>query len=244
MQPSGNLETKLKPFLDPSPRKSDYWERLFILRSLQELAPLLNPGSILDVGCGLKPYENVLRQREALYWGVDYPVTLANAHGMVSRADVFADCLRLPFGSGTMDNVVCTQVLEHVREPGILVGEMARVLRPGGRLLLSAPMAWPLHEEPFDFYRFTVYGFRHLFQTAGLEIVKELERAQGVYALGQLFLTLMVEGPKQRHGLLWKVMTNATCMMVNKSCPLLDRIWPKPGLCLGWTILAQKASSV
>ena len=240
---SDPLEPRLKAFLKPGPRRSDYWERISILRSLEELAPRLNPGSVLDVGCGLKPYESILRRKQSPYWGVDYPVTLANAHSMVSQADVFDDCLRLPFVSGAVDNVVCTQVLEHVREPGVLVGEMARVLRPGGRLLLSAPMSWPLHEEPFDFYRYTVYGFRHLFQSAGLEIIKEVERGQGVFALGQLFLTLMVEGPKPRHGLVWKVLTNATCLVVNKSCPPLDRIWPKPALCLGWTILAQKSSS-
>jgi SAM-dependent methyltransferase len=233
---------RLKEFLSPAPWRSDYWERVCILRSMRKIAPHFKDGPALDVGCGIKPYESILARPGQPYWGVDYPATLANAHGMISRADVHADCLRLPFVSNAFETVVCTQVLEHVPEPAVLAREMARVLRPGGILALSAPMAWPLHEEPYDFYRYTVYGFRHLFREAGLDIFLELPRGQGVFALGQLFLTLLAVGAKP-HGRIGNIAVKLTSLFVNLSSPLLDRLWPKPGLCLGWTILARKPAN-
>ena len=55
-------------------------------------------------------------------------------------------------------------------QPWRLLDEIARVLRPGGALVLTAPHIWGLHEEPRDYYRFTPFGLRHLGQAAGLRV--------------------------------------------------------------------------
>ncbi len=52
-----------------------------------------------------------------------------------------------------------------------MVRQAIRVLRPGGRFILSGPFYWPLHEEPFDFYRFTKYGFKLLRKDAGFQSI-------------------------------------------------------------------------
>jgi len=62
---------------------------------------------------------------------------------------------------------VATQVIEHVPHPQKMMMECGRVLKPGGYLILSGPFYWPLHEEPFDFYRFTKYGFAQMLKDAG-----------------------------------------------------------------------------
>ena len=242
MTPPPDLEFRLKDFLRPSPRKSDYWERLSILRSVEALAARLEPGPMIDVGCGLKPYVSILQRAGSNYWGVDYPVTVANAHSLASRADVFAESQRLPFRTGAFTTVISTQVLEHVPDPGALLGEMARVLRPGGSLVLSAPMTWPLHEEPYDFYRYTIYGLRRLLTATGLEVVVEIPRGPGAYCLGQLFLALALVGRGPR-GLASRIAGNVLSLAVNLACPVLDRLWHLPALCLGWTILARKSDS-
>ena len=64
-----------------------------------------------------------------------------------------------------------------------------RLLRPGGKVLLTTPMYWPSHEEPYDFYRYPHFGLRRLARESGFEVVKLLPRG-GVWAfLGQVICT-------------------------------------------------------
>ena len=85
--------------------------------------------------------------------------------------EAWASGLDLPFRDASFDTVLCLQVLEHVPRPWRLLDEIARVLRPGGALVLTAPHIWGLHEEPRDYYRFTPFGLRHLSDAAGLRVV-------------------------------------------------------------------------
>lgn len=86
-----------------------------------------------------------------------------------SRLDVVADLAALPFRHDAFDAILCTHALEHVTEPTVALAELARMLKPGGRLYVSVPfLGDPLHQEPFDFFRYTHYGLRHLIQKAGL----------------------------------------------------------------------------
>ena len=50
------------------------------------------------------------------------------------------------------------QVLEHLKEPSIGINEMARVLKPGGQLILTTVQCWEIHQHPNDFFRYTRYG--------------------------------------------------------------------------------------
>jgi SAM-dependent methyltransferase len=68
-----------------------------------------------------------------------------------------------------MVNIV---VLEHTRKPDAVVAELARVLRPGGRLLLIAPQEWEVHQQPHDYFRFTRYGLEWLLAQAGLTALR------------------------------------------------------------------------
>jgi SAM-dependent methyltransferase len=99
--------------------------------------------------------------------------------------------MRLPFRSRHFAAAVCTQVIEHVRDPDRLLEEIGRCVRPGGMLLLSGPMYWPLHEEPHDYWRFTPYGLRVLMEKHGFDIL-ELRHdgyaiSMAVVAVNQLF---------------------------------------------------------
>jgi ubiquinone/menaquinone biosynthesis C-methylase UbiE len=124
-------------------------------------------GDLLDVGCGMRPYEPRFRNRVRRWVGVDRPHSAAGT----PAADIYADSLTLPIRDAAVDTVLCTQVLEHVPDPALMMREIARVLRAGGRLLLTAPQTNPLHEEPHDYYRYTKYGLAYLAERAGLSVV-------------------------------------------------------------------------
>lgn len=130
------------------------------------------PARVLDVGCGEQPYKSLLGDR---LLGV-------NLDAIDADPDVVADGLRLPFRPGCFRAVVCTQVIEHVTDPARLLREIGRCLAPGGLLLLSGPMYWPLHEEPYDFWRFTRHGFKRILEDTGFDLV-EIRDDGGAVAL-------------------------------------------------------------
>ena len=74
----------------------------------------------------------------------------------------------LPFDTNSVDVVISGQCIEHCRNPFKLVTEMARILRPGGKLYLTAPFVWREHRYPIDTFRYLPDGFKALFDEAGL----------------------------------------------------------------------------
>lgn len=137
-----------------------------IMRQAMDEVKGLASGRLLDVGCGNKPYA-------AIFEGcVQHYIGLEKSRGRYEQVDVWGDALALPFRDRAFDTALCNQVLEHVPEPQVAMDEMARVLRPGGYLIVTAPHIWGLHEVPHDYFRFTPYGLRHLAERAGLAICK------------------------------------------------------------------------
>ncbi|MDH3591887.1 MAG: class I SAM-dependent methyltransferase [Planctomycetota bacterium] len=131
---------------------------------------------LLDLGCATKPFRPLYARYARESVGIDVPIS---PHAR-SAVDVFADGLALPFQDAAFDAVLCTEVMEHVPEPGRLLGEIRRVLRSGGVAFLTTPFMVPEHEAPHDFYRYTRYGLRYLAERADLEVV-ELEPFAGVF---------------------------------------------------------------
>lgn len=131
-------------------------------KGLRNHAPALQ-GTILDVGCGTKPYRDLFPDNE--YIGIE--VSRISRFGSVRHPDVYFDGRSFPIVDGSVDSVLCSQVLEHVFEPAQFLAEIHRVLRPGGRLLLTVPFVWDEHEQPFDFARYTSFGLEYLMAKAG-----------------------------------------------------------------------------
>jgi SAM-dependent methyltransferase len=134
---------------------------------------------VLDYGCASQPYRSLL-PADARYVGADL-------HGNAA-AQVHVDAAgRLPAELGNFDLVLSTQVLEHVEDPAAYVAECRRVLKPGGRLLLSTHGLWIYHRDPIDLWRWTSDGLKYLVQREGLE-VEQVEGVMGLAAVAvQLF---------------------------------------------------------
>ena len=120
-------------------------------------------GRVLDLGCGVRPFEHDILRYASEYIGVDWNNSL---HGL--QADVVANLNRpLPISNEVIDHVVSFEVMEHLSEPQVMLLDAFRVLRPGGQLTLSVPFQWWVHEEPWDYYRFTRHGLEYLLQKVG-----------------------------------------------------------------------------
>jgi SAM-dependent methyltransferase len=83
------------------------------------------------------------------------------------KPDIVSSAEAIPVPENSFDSVLCTQVLEHVAHPQKVVAEIFRVLKPGGRVLLTAPQWNELHEIPHDYFRYTRYGLDYLLARCG-----------------------------------------------------------------------------
>ncbi|MGE4552059.1 MAG: methyltransferase domain-containing protein [Desulfovibrionaceae bacterium] len=118
-------------------------------RDLRAVLPTLQ-GRVLDLGCGHQPYRGLFTRADA-YTGCD--VTEQPGVDVVITPDG-----PLPFPDGSFDAALSTQVFEHVADLDHTVGELRRILAPGGRLVVSVPFIFQVHGAPHDYRRLTEYG--------------------------------------------------------------------------------------
>lgn len=129
-------------------------------------------GKCVDIGAGTAPYHKLVAPHTSEYIIADYADTRKSMFSREHGIFVEADAMNLPFESATMDTVLLTQVLEHVIDPKKALEEAWRVLREDGVLILSVPFMYQAHAEPYDFWRFSEYGLRHLIAEEGFEIAE------------------------------------------------------------------------
>lgn len=216
--PLDGLTGKLQCSLPLSHRT--YLTIVMLENSLRHCSPYVR-GKTLDVGCGMRPYEKTFFAGAAEYIGCDY---LSDR----SRPDVVCSATDLTFPDQIFDTVVSTEVLEHVPEPQKAMNEMARVLKPGGHLVLSTPMYWPRHEVPYDFFRYPYDGMLHLVKTSGLELVRIFNRGRSYAMVGQV---IQHTHPAPFRWVDW---------LINFFFLWCDRHLKQDTITMGWTIVARK----
>jgi len=139
---------------------------------------------VLDVGAGTCPYRPLFAHCQ--YRAHDfkrYEGVKLGGNTRYGEIDYVSDIVSLPVPSGSFDVVVCTEVLEHVPEPIEALRELARILKPRGRLLLTAPLGSGLHQLPYHYYGgYTPEWYRHFAPKCGLEIT-ELTSNGGFFRL-------------------------------------------------------------
>jgi len=142
---------------------------------LGELIQAYGRSPVLDVGAGLAPFQRLCET-------LDLRVTRLDTQARSADVHIIGDVQDMPeVADGSFATVLCIQVLEHVPDPCAALSEMARVLRPGGVLILSVPHLSLLHEVPDDYWRFTRYGLEHLLHNAAFEVLSVAPTA-GLFA--------------------------------------------------------------
>jgi SAM-dependent methyltransferase len=132
-------------------------------------------GRLLDYGCADTPY------RSSFADGVEYVAAdlAGNPHATL---ELNADGT-VPAPDKSFDAVLSTQVLEHVDDPSLYLAEAQRVLRPGGRMLLSTHGIFVYHPDPDDYWRWTRAGLQRVVREAGFE-VRHFEGVIGLLPTG------------------------------------------------------------
>ena len=189
-------------------------------------------GILLDVGCGEIPYFEIFESRVQRYVGLERDRIRYRDRPM----DLCGDAIALPFGPETFDTVICNQVLEHLSEPNLAMEEIARVLVPGGYLILTAPHIWGIHEEPRDFYRFTNFGLCYLAERAQLEVL-EIQAMAGFWVTAGVRFCYYLEhfdwGP-------FKIVVRSLYLLVQTGALLLDRLHLVKGEAWNHLMVARK----
>lgn len=189
-----------------------------VQRELRSAAQKHMKGVLLDIGCGRKPYKDLLAPYVTEHIGIDHDKTFHDK----SNIDRFGTAYDIPAGDGEFDSAVCTAVLEHLEEPEQALRECYRVLKPEGIAIYSVPFIWHLHEEPRDFYRYSKYGLKYLFEKAGFEIV-EIKALSGFWVtFGQLFVYNICR--LNRGPLRWFRVISVVALAIQAVAYVLDKI--------------------
>jgi SAM-dependent methyltransferase len=165
---------------------------------------------VLDVGGRLQPYRPLIGNRLRRYTAVDLRLT--------SLVNVVARAEDLPLADARFDLVICTQMLEYAPHPSLVVAEIYRVLKPGGRLLLSVPSAAPDAGE--ESWRLLPAGLRTLLSAfRNVAIVAEGGSVAGLFRTANVCFDIFARYPAARF-----VYRHTVCPVVNIVGALLDNL--------------------
>ena len=151
---------------------------------------------LLDLGCGIKPFKHLYEQQVDYSVGIDTPFSPHDEESINALALGHA----LPFKDGAFDIVLCTEVLEHVPDPAAVLHEIRRVLSRNGHLILTTPFLVPLHEGPYDYYRYTMYGLKYLCEQQDLQV----EKLQPFSGLTGVTISFLVQAQLKFWYFFWK----------------------------------------
>jgi SAM-dependent methyltransferase len=135
----------------------------FIKSTFESLAPIKR---MLDLGCGEKPFASIYQPVVESSVGIEVETTLHDQ----SHVDAFYDGKKIPFDDGEFDLVLSTEVMEHVPDPMNFLSEIHRVLSKDGVAIITVPFFVPLHEKPYDFYRFTEFALQDLANRSNFKV--------------------------------------------------------------------------
>lgn len=172
-------------------------------RAIQPILKNYARGKVIDLGAGNVPYEVDLRMLGTVYHTLDTatrsPSVSLTYIADIQNMDIVPDA--------SYDTAICLEVLEHVARPWAAMGEIARILAPGGTAVISAPHLARIHEAPNDYYRFTAYGISAMADRAGLSVIKMNSRGGLLCFLGHQIASLALVVSWRPKLLRWAVLT-------------------------------------
>ncbi len=181
------------------------------------------PGLALDLGSGTSPYRASVERLGFELRTLDLT--------RETEPDYLGTAESTGLEDSMFDLVICTQVLEHVADPWEAGLEIQRILRPGGRAILTMPHVWFFHPHPHDYWRFTQEGVVRLVEASGMQAEVLLGQGGSVLALCQI-VNFLVYGIAGKAG--------APIYAAVNSLARADARFPNELFCLNFACLAQR----
>lgn len=256
-QPRLTVSTKINPDGDFNMRLSyydiyDYFRGSIIhpqwlsdrfhISSRKKFLNEVDQSLILDIGSGNSSNKSLLKKTNIIY-RLDYPDTnkLYSA-----RPDIYGDACHLPIANESIDVVFLFEVLEHVACDEQAMQEIHRVLKPGGRIYISVPFIYPIHDKPNDYRRFTIYGLRFLLEKN--RFVPKVEMRHGNSFISALQLMNMAllntgKGLWKRGilpGLIYILIAYPLCLLNNLIGLPLIFLRGNDAACFGYFVIADR----
>ncbi|MBI2651234.1 class I SAM-dependent methyltransferase [Candidatus Woesearchaeota archaeon] len=136
---------------------------------------------ILDLGCGNNPnYHKNIKGKIICFDKVKTKITHA-----VGDAD------KLPFKNNSFDKIISINSFYYFKNPFASINEIKRVLKHNGKFVLVLPFIYPIHDAPYDKYRFTEYGLREIL--SGF-IIKDIKAIGGIFNLPTVLIHSLIKG--------------------------------------------------
>ena len=138
---------------------------------------------------------------------------------------------------------MCNQVLEHVFNPDEFLWEINRVLKTGGKLLLTVPFVWDEHEQPYDYARYSTFGLRALLEKQGFKILQHKKLAADASIIFQMVNAYIYKIMQHLPMPVKLVFTATLIALFNILGILVAKLLPgNPDLFLDHVVLAEKIS--
>ena len=212
----------------------------FLIGDLKNVISKYASGKILDVGCGNKPYEPLFNTTPENYIGCD--IVQSSEH----KVDVLCKATNIDAEDNFFDTAFSTQVMEHVDNSDLMMSECNRVLKPGGIFILSVPLCWELHEEPYDFFRFTKYGLKELCDRNNFEVLEIIPNGGKWAAIMQMNINMVYSTFKRKNlfikGLKFLFINLHLTELINRIAIKIDKRFFDPLLTLNYVLVAKKKS--
>lgn len=174
---------------------------------------------VVDYGCGDMPYRPLFESRGCKYLGADLVENTAAELALTQQG-------KLPLLDCSVDLVISSQVLEHVIDVNSYLEECARVLKPGGALLLSTHGMWIYHPHPTDVRRWTRWGLRHEIEQAAFSVV-DTRSCIGPLAYTTQLRLLLLKGALRSLGSIGSGIVAPLSLLCQGMMWLEDRITPR-----------------
>jgi len=225
-------------YSDLSATDQYYIATYFIKNDIKEAAAEYGRGKLLDIGCGNKPYVIFFKNTVENYIGCDIVQSSENLVDFICPAN------ELCFENNSFNTVFSTQVLEHVADSKGMIKESFRVLDNGGYAIFTIPFSWELHEEPHDYFRFSKYGIKALFEEQGFKIVHIKSNGGKWAAIFQLWINVLFSTRKYKtfrsRIIKWIFVRFKFIVFYNKLAVWLDKRYFDDILTLNYIVIAQK----
>lgn len=205
--------------------------------------------SILDAGAGEQRYKKYCAHLRYLSQDFGQYIDGQNRIGLhpkswdTSKVDIISDITRIPIKNNSFDNVLCSEVLEHVLDPDLCIKELSRVLKKGGKLILTAPFCAQTHFAPYFFYTgFSIYWYRQILAKYNLKIIRLEPNGNFFDYLGQELLRFPRVARRYSYFQLAGFMLYFLVVPLVALLLLVSKLskGSEDQLCFGWYLLVKK----